>query len=104
MRTRASLRKKGDELGAGASGDGVSDPELKELKKRKQRDRDQVLSVTETMKSWVDDTIFKYNITFGLYMLDPWERCVFNLVAFLVFLFIIFSIYRQVVYISYLLS
>jgi len=51
MRTRASLRKKGDELGAGASGDGVSDPELKELKKRKQRDRDQVLSVTETMKS-----------------------------------------------------
>ncbi|CAL5326345.1 hypothetical protein CsSME_00005809 [Camellia sinensis var. sinensis] len=31
----------------------------------------------ETM-NWVQRKIYLYNVTFGLYMLDWWERCLFN--------------------------
>lgn len=52
----------------------------------------------------MDDILFKYNITSGLYMLDPWERVVFNLVALLVLLLVVFSGYRQVVFVLNFLS
>ncbi|GMP31720.1 hypothetical protein CsSME_00005816 [Camellia sinensis var. sinensis] len=28
--------------------------------------------------NWVQRKIYLYNVTFGLYMLDWWERCLFN--------------------------
>lgn len=28
---------------------------------------------------WVDVKIFQYNVTFGLYMLDQWERWLFSI-------------------------
>ncbi|CAL5371179.1 unnamed protein product [Camellia sinensis] len=31
----------------------------------------------ETM-NWVQRKIYLYNVTFGLYILDWWERCLFN--------------------------
>ncbi|KAH1121630.1 hypothetical protein J1N35_004790 [Gossypium stocksii] len=35
-------------------------------------------SVRFTGMNWVQRKIFLYNVTFGLYMLDWWERCLFN--------------------------
>ena len=39
--------------------------------------------------------IFQYNITFGLYMLDPWERWVFNVVALVTVSLLVYSVGRQ---------
>ncbi|MBA0849444.1 hypothetical protein Goshw_016140 [Gossypium schwendimanii] len=32
--------------------------------------------------NWVQRKIFLYNVTFGLYMLDWWERCLFSILFF----------------------
>ena len=39
--------------------------------------------------------IFQYNITFGLYMLDPWERWVFNIAALVTVSLLVYSVGRQ---------
>ena len=39
--------------------------------------------------------IFQYNITFGLYMLDPWERWVFNVAALVTVSLLVYSVGRQ---------
>ncbi|GMP31717.1 hypothetical protein CsSME_00005813 [Camellia sinensis var. sinensis] len=36
----------------------------------------------ETM-NWVQRKIYLYNVTFGLYMLDWWERCLFSILIFI---------------------
>ncbi|KAG6542480.1 hypothetical protein Mapa_016170 [Marchantia paleacea] len=40
---------------------------------------------------WVDSKIYVYNVTFGLYMLDWWERCLFNLLVLLLLWFVAYS-------------
>ncbi|KAL4180523.1 hypothetical protein AMTRI_Chr13g92530 [Amborella trichopoda] len=51
--------------------------------------------------NWVNRWIYLYNVTFGLYMLDWWERCLFNLLLF----FLLWSCYNGSVRVgSYLLS
>ena len=47
------------------------------------------------VRRWVGDLQFKYNITLGLYMLDPWERLVFNFAALLIFTLVGISAYTQ---------
>lgn len=32
--------------------------------------------------NWVQRKIYLYNVTFGLYMLDWWERCLFSILLF----------------------
>lgn len=40
---------------------------------------------------WVDSKIYVYNVTFGLYMLDWWERCLFNMLVLLLLWFVAYS-------------
>ncbi|MCO5593759.1 hypothetical protein L7F22_047776 [Adiantum nelumboides] len=40
---------------------------------------------------WVHRQIFVYNITFGLYMLDWWERLLFNLLVILLIWFLCYN-------------
>ncbi|WZN62210.1 hypothetical protein HKI87_05g37460 [Chloropicon roscoffensis] len=101
MKTRSSTRTAGGEEEPKAQNE-----YLEVLKKRveeaRQRERDRGVFIR--MRDFVDDILFKYNITSGLYMLDPWERVVFNLVALLVLLLVVFSGYRQVVFVLNFLS
>lgn len=41
--------------------------------------------------AWVDAKIYVYNVTFGLYMLDWWERVLFNVLAVLLLWFICYT-------------
>ena len=45
------------------------------------------------MCRYIDVKIFQYNVTFGLYMLDPWERWLFNSVAFSLIALMVYSSY-----------
>ena len=93
MRTRSSLGRGGDAGHASAS-----ESHLETLKNRVRRE-DRERNTKNKFIRWLEDVHFKYNITSGLYMLDPWERFAFNLVALLVFLLVVFSAYRQMVFI-----
>ncbi|KAL4337241.1 hypothetical protein AHAS_Ahas12G0090500 [Arachis hypogaea] len=39
--------------------------------------------------NWIQRKIFLYNVTFGLYMLDWWERCTFNILLIVLMWFVI---------------
>ncbi|CAL0329769.1 unnamed protein product [Lupinus luteus] len=39
--------------------------------------------------NWIQRKIYLYNVTFGLYMLDWWERFIFNTVVIILIWFII---------------
>jgi len=41
-------------------------------------------AVLEVM-NWVQQKVHLYNVTFGLYMLDWWERCSFSILYFTFF-------------------
>uniref|UniRef100_K3ZZF5 Uncharacterized protein n=3 Tax=Setaria TaxID=4554 RepID=K3ZZF5_SETIT len=41
--------------------------------------------------SWVGKKIHLYNVTMGLYMLDWWERCLFNILVLILLWFICFN-------------
>ncbi|CAJ2677677.1 unnamed protein product [Trifolium pratense] len=44
--------------------------------------------VVEDM-NWVQRKIHLYNVTFGLYMLDWWERCTFNILVIVLMCFVV---------------
>ena len=44
---------------------------------------------------WLELRVFQYNITFGLYMLEPWERLVFNAAGLLALGLVGFSVSKQ---------
>ncbi|KAK7319138.1 hypothetical protein RJT34_03855 [Clitoria ternatea] len=39
--------------------------------------------------NWVQRKIYLYNVTFGLYMLDWWERCAFNTLVIVLMWFVL---------------
>ncbi|KAK7411544.1 hypothetical protein VNO78_02978 [Psophocarpus tetragonolobus] len=39
--------------------------------------------------NWVQRKIYLYNVTFGLYMLDWWERCTFNILVIVLMCFVL---------------
>uniref|UniRef100_A0A0E0HZW6 Uncharacterized protein n=1 Tax=Oryza nivara TaxID=4536 RepID=A0A0E0HZW6_ORYNI len=41
--------------------------------------------------NWVSRKIHLYNVTMGLYMLDWWERCLFNIMVLILLWFICFN-------------
>ncbi|XP_015887244.1 uncharacterized protein LOC107422322 [Ziziphus jujuba] len=41
--------------------------------------------------NWIQRKIFLYNVTFGLYMLDRWERCLFNALVIVLMWFVLFN-------------
>ncbi|KAJ7567549.1 hypothetical protein O6H91_02G152200 [Diphasiastrum complanatum] len=42
-------------------------------------------------RAWIESQIFVYNVTFGLYMLDWWERCIFNMLLLLLLWFVFYN-------------
>ncbi|KAL2603129.1 hypothetical protein R1flu_017236 [Riccia fluitans] len=40
---------------------------------------------------WINSKIYVYNVTFGLYMLDWWERLLFNMLVLLLLWFVAYS-------------
>ncbi|WJX75554.1 hypothetical protein P8452_59076 [Trifolium repens] len=49
--------------------------------------------VVEDM-NWVQRKVHLYNVTFGLYMLDWWERCSFNILVIVLMCFVVRYITR----------
>ncbi|KAJ0776306.1 putative small subunit of serine palmitoyltransferase [Helianthus annuus] len=45
--------------------------------------------------NWVQRKIYLYNVTFGLYMLDAWERYLFNALVLVLMWFIFYNGYRN---------
>ncbi|XP_030497168.1 uncharacterized protein LOC115712891 [Cannabis sativa] len=41
--------------------------------------------------NWVQRKIYLYNVTFGLYMLDWWERCLFNTILVVLMWYILYN-------------
>ncbi|XP_063936890.1 uncharacterized protein LOC108194129 isoform X1 [Daucus carota subsp. sativus] len=41
--------------------------------------------------NWVQRKIYLYNVTFGLYMLDWWERCLFNTIVLVLMWFMCYN-------------
>ncbi|XP_065873204.1 uncharacterized protein [Euphorbia lathyris] len=41
--------------------------------------------------NWIQRKIYLYNVTFGLYMLDWWERCLFNILVVVLMWFIFYN-------------
>ncbi|KAL7582479.1 uncharacterized protein LOC111900432 [Lactuca sativa] len=46
--------------------------------------------------NWVQRKIYLYNVTFGLYMLDWWERYLFNSLVVVLMWFIFYNGYRNI--------
>ncbi|XP_028767115.1 uncharacterized protein LOC114731521 [Neltuma alba] len=46
--------------------------------------------------NWVQRKIYLYNVTFGLYMLDWWERCLFNILVIVLLWFVLYNWSRHV--------
>ncbi|XP_059279094.1 uncharacterized protein LOC132033212 [Lycium ferocissimum] len=44
--------------------------------------------------NWVQRKIYLYNVTFGLYMLDWWERCLFNILVLVLLWFMAYNTFR----------
>jgi hypothetical protein len=72
---------------------------LRQLKERAEAEKNAKRSIGDRIKGCFEESVFTYNITLGIYMLDPWERVVFNVAALLVFFLVAFSAYRQVLFI-----
>ncbi|KAJ8772732.1 hypothetical protein K2173_027909 [Erythroxylum novogranatense] len=41
--------------------------------------------------NWIQRKIYRYNVTFGLYMLDWWERYLFNTLMIVLMWFIFYN-------------
>ncbi|KAL4610129.1 hypothetical protein ACB092_08G029900 [Castanea dentata] len=46
--------------------------------------------------NWIQRKIYLYNVTFGLYMLDWWERYLFNTLIIMLMWFILYNGSRYV--------
>ncbi|KAL9407468.1 hypothetical protein Peur_004440 [Populus x canadensis] len=46
--------------------------------------------------NWVQRKIYLYNVTFGLFMLDWWERCLFNILVIVLMWFVFYNGSRYV--------
>ncbi|KAF7808675.1 DUF3317 domain-containing protein [Senna tora] len=46
--------------------------------------------------NWIQRKIYLYNVTFGLYMLDWWERCLFNILVLVLMWFVLYNWSRYV--------
>ncbi|XP_073146262.1 uncharacterized protein [Henckelia pumila] len=46
--------------------------------------------------NWIQRKIYLYNVTFGLYMLDWWERYLFNTLVLVLMWFIFYNSSRYV--------
>ncbi|XP_044460852.1 uncharacterized protein LOC123192384 [Mangifera indica] len=46
--------------------------------------------------NWIQRKIYLYNVTFGLYMLDWWERYLFNILVIVLMWFIFYNSSRYV--------
>ncbi|CAN4124139.1 unnamed protein product [Withania somnifera] len=44
--------------------------------------------------NWVQREVYLYNVTFGLYMLDWWERCLFNILVLVLLWFMCYNAFR----------
>ncbi|XP_009629655.1 uncharacterized protein [Nicotiana tomentosiformis] len=44
--------------------------------------------------NWIQRKIYLYNVTFGLYMLDWWERCLFNILVLVLLWFMCYNGFR----------
>ncbi|XP_038716906.1 uncharacterized protein LOC120010245 [Tripterygium wilfordii] len=51
-------------------------------------------SSTDLKMNWIQRKIYLYNVTFGLYMLDWWERCLFNTLVVVLMWFIFYNTSR----------
>ncbi|CAH1419197.1 unnamed protein product [Lactuca virosa] len=60
------------------------------LTPEQRRERFDIMSM-----NWAQRKIFLYNVTFGLYMLDPWERYLFNALVIVLMWFIFYNGYRN---------
>ncbi|KAL8495596.1 hypothetical protein ACS0TY_019643 [Phlomoides rotata] len=49
-----------------------------------------------TAMNWVHRKIYLYNVTFGLYMLDWWERYLFNTLVVVLMWFVFYNSSRYV--------
>ncbi|PWA55318.1 hypothetical protein CTI12_AA429560 [Artemisia annua] len=68
-------------------------------------DKEKLKSLTQTdlnnyrfdsmSMNWAQRKIYLYNVTFGLYMLDPWERYLFNALVVVLMWFIFYNGYRN---------
>ncbi|XP_045797336.1 uncharacterized protein LOC123891503 isoform X3 [Trifolium pratense] len=47
-----------------------------------------IAAIVEDM-NWVQRKVHLYNVTFGLYMLDWWERCSFNILVIVLMCFVV---------------
>ncbi|XP_042019953.1 uncharacterized protein LOC121767693 [Salvia splendens] len=52
--------------------------------------------ITKESMNWVQRKIYLYNVTFGLYMLDWWERYLFNTLVLVLMWFIFYNTSRYV--------
>ncbi|XP_043715065.1 uncharacterized protein LOC122663421 [Telopea speciosissima] len=41
--------------------------------------------------NWIQRKIYMYNVTFGMYMLDRWERYLFNLLVIILLWFVFYN-------------
>ncbi|XP_057529553.1 uncharacterized protein LOC130808112 isoform X2 [Amaranthus tricolor] len=41
--------------------------------------------------NWLQRKIYLYNVTFGLYMLDWWERCLFNTLIIILMWYVFYN-------------
>ncbi|KAK1427616.1 hypothetical protein QVD17_16306 [Tagetes erecta] len=57
--------------------------------------REQKLRFDSMSMNWVQRKIYLYNVTFGLYMLDPWERYLFNALVIVLMWFIFYNGYQN---------
>lgn len=53
--------------------------------------RQQKAGIFKRAVAWVNSKIYVYNVTFGLYMLDWWERVLFNVLALLLVWFLCYT-------------
>ncbi|XP_062164702.1 uncharacterized protein LOC133871301 [Alnus glutinosa] len=54
------------------------------------------LSIGFEVMNWIQRKIYLYNVTFGLYMLDWWERYLFNTLVIVLMWFILYNGSRSV--------
>ncbi|KAI4370529.1 hypothetical protein MLD38_018876 [Melastoma candidum] len=47
--------------------------------------------------NWIQRKVYLYNVTFGLYMLDWWERYLFNILVIVLMWFIFYNTSRYVI-------
>ncbi|XP_078430399.1 uncharacterized protein LOC144702285 [Wolffia australiana] len=45
--------------------------------------------------NWISRKIYLYNVTMGLYMLDWWEKCLFNILISVLLWFICYNTWRS---------